>query len=337
MQFEDKGVIGPDLSFWQGDPRKSQFVNFQKMKDAGVYFCIIRVGQYNSTDSAFAYNRQEAKRVKIPRAFYWFLDYRATGKAQAELFWSLIQDDPGEGPLIVDYESGSGGDWRKVREFIRRLQELSGYPSHEIWIYSGYYYWINHRPDPIQEPTDLMWFVQFPLWLAWYTYDPAVVKVPAPWTIATMWQKGTTIVSGPDWGVWSLEIDFDVFNGGIDKLANYFIGIENQGGDNMKYRVIWSKGVSRRTAPTTSNSYTGLVYNYLDEIEVLEDGILDTSDPTDVNKKWVKFVDGLYGASDYPDSIGVPRQRMEKIAEVKRPFSFQVDGFKPFSGELEQL
>ena len=58
------------------------------------------------------------------------------------------------------------------------------------------------------------------------------------------------------------------------------------------------------------------------------------------------FSDGLFGASNYPDSIGVPRVRMEKIEEpvdpdpeptpATEPFVLKVDGFKEFHGELER-
>ena len=117
----------------------------------------------------------------------------------------------------------------------------------------------------------------------------------------------------------------------------------------MRYRVIWSKGVARRSAPHTGtadeNTWTGNVYYQLDEVDVIEDNIPDELDPTNENKKWVKFADGLFGASNYPDSIGVPRVRMEKIEEPVDPdpvepcenetFVLKVDGFKEVSGTLE--
>lgn len=87
----------------------------------------------------------------------------------------------------------------------------------------------------------------------------------------------------------------------------------------MKYKVIWSLGVARRKAPhtgtATQSTYTGLKYEYLAEVDVVEDNIPDAVSPLDVNRKWVKFADGYYGASEYPDSMGVPRERMVKVTE----------------------
>lgn len=341
MQFDYQGIHGPDISYYQGNPQKNQYVNFEKMKSAGVSFCIIKAGQLDYADPAFRYNWQAAKRAGIPRAAYWFLDYRLGGASQAEIFWSMLKDDPGEGPLIVDYEYGSGGSWNNLYNFLARLQTISGYPTRRIWIYTGYFYWTDFGP---KEPEELAWFEQFPLWIAWYTWTPTAVKIPVPWTKAAMWQKGTTIVTGPDWGVHSLEIDYDEFNGGIEEFKKYFTETidpdPNQGG-NMKYRVIWPNGVARRTLPSTSNSYTGLTYDNLAEVEVVEDNIPDATYPNDPNKKWVKAIDGLYSASNYPDSLGVPKVRMEKIEvappAIRKPFSLKVDGFKEFVGELESV
>jgi len=328
MQFEDKGVMGPDVSFYQADPRKNQYINFQKMKDYGVSFVIMKAGQFTYPDPAFIVNWSESKRVGIPRAAYWFLDKDDSGENQAIRFWNLLKDDPGEGPLIVDFEDGSG-DWRRLYNFIVKLQALSKYPSERIWIYTGYFYWLSFGPKDRAQAT---WFAAFPLWLAAYDNSSDGVKVPFPWLRVVMWQKGTTIVYGPDMGVLSLEIDLDIFNGDRSLFNRYFITDyipappeNNTGGNSMKYKVIWSGGAARRTAPHTGTAteitYTGLSYSQWAEVEVIEDNIPDKIDPNNANKRWVKFAtkmaDGrdLFGASNYPNSAGVPSVRMEKIVE----------------------
>jgi hypothetical protein len=353
MQFENRGIVGPDVSFYQADATKGQYINFQKMKDYGVNFVVVRAGQHTWTDVSFRVNWREAKRVGIPRAAYWFLDYRSKGKAQAERFWELLKDDPGEGPLIVDFEVGSGYWQHHLDDFIVRLQELSQYPPDRIWIYTGYYYWKDFGP---REPHEKLWFRSYGLWLAAYTDIDRVdrVLVPEPWTTANMWQQGTTTVWGPDLGVLSLELDWNIWNGDIENFKKYWITDyvptpPEEGGEDMEYKVVWSKGVSRRTAPHTGTAeeptYTGLIYQYPEIVPVIEDNIPDALDPTNPDKKWVKFADGHFGASNYPDSIGVPRIRMEKVDEVdptpepvdpKEPFVLKVEGFKEFRGELER-
>jgi GH25 family lysozyme M1 (1,4-beta-N-acetylmuramidase) len=325
MQFDDRGIKGPDISFYQTlrdeNGNVIEYVDFDKMKAKGVDFVIIKAGQNTWADPDFDHNWREAKRVGIPRAPYFFLDYRAEGKAQAERFWSLIQDDPGEGPLVVDFEIGSGG-WRGLWDFLVRLQELSHYPADRIWIYTGYYYFKDFGP---QEDHELIEFLVYGLWLAAYTNNPDGVLVPRPWPTAKMWQRGTTVVYGPDYGVHSLELDWNSFNGDWEEFKKYWIvpndptEEETGGNETMKYKVIWSRGVARRSAPhigtPTQNTYTGLIYEYPSEVEVIEENIPDALDPGNENKKWVKFVDGYYGASEYPDSMGIPRMRMEKIVE----------------------
>ena len=332
MQFEDKGIYLADISFYQADPRKKQFIDFQKMKGwrdengNGLSGVIIKAGQRDYFDPAFAVNRAGARAVGLPRAFYWFLDYAKDGKAQAQFFWDLIKDDPGEGPLIVDFEAGSGSWRHHLEDFIVELQQLSKYSADRIWIYTGYYYWMDFGPQTTNEQ---MWFIPYRLWLAAYTEHVDLVKVPRPWLTATMWQKGTTIAYGPDLGVLSLEIDFDVFNGDRALFNRYFITDyvpdvpqeeEPTGGnEDMQYKVIWSEGVARRKAPHTGTStemtYTGLKYLNGATVDVVQDNIPDQLDPNNQHKVWVKFADGYYGASEYPTSAGVPAVRMEKITE----------------------
>jgi GH25 family lysozyme M1 (1,4-beta-N-acetylmuramidase) len=362
MQFDNKGIIGLDISFYQADPRKRQFVDFQKMKDfrdpqgRGISFVIMKASQHNYADPAFAVNRAAARAVGLPRAFYHFLDYDGDGKSQAQFYWNLIKDDPGEGPLIVDFEQGSGAHGR-LWDFLVELQRISKYPADRIWIYTGYFYWLDFGPDTTAQE---MAYIPYRLWLAAYTAVENVqyVKVPRPWLTATTWQQGVTTIYGPDVGVLSLEVDYNIFNGDRALFKRYWLTDyvpgqvqepeePQEGGNSMQYQVIWSKGVSRRTAPHTGTAdeqtYTGKVYSFAEKVEVVEENIPDKLDPTNPNKKWVKFTDGLFGASVFPDSIGTPRIRMAKVEEpteepepIKEPFALKVAGFKEFRGELER-
>jgi GH25 family lysozyme M1 (1,4-beta-N-acetylmuramidase) len=221
MSVINGGLVGFDISHYQS-VRDSfgrwTFPDFQKMKDYGAKFVICKAGQYNFEDITFKVYYQKLKEVGLPRASYWFLDSRAEGKAQAQKYWDIIKDEPGEGPLVVDYEHGSGGDWRKLYDFVVEIQRLSGYPNHKIWIYTGYYYWIDNSPTSIFERE---WFAKYPLWLAYYAEN---YQVPDMWTDIVCWQKGTPTI-GLDAGVLSREIDYNIFNGDENKLAEYFDGV----------------------------------------------------------------------------------------------------------------
>lgn len=342
MEFQDRGIKGPDISFYQGSPRNNQFVDFQKMKAAGVDFVIIRAGQYTYEDTAFAVNWKNAKEAGIPRAAYFFLDKDGDARKQAQFFWSLMQPDPGEGPLIVDFEGGSG-DGEHLYNFLYEFSRLSQYPDERIWIYTGYYYWLEFTFND----TFRSWFDGFPLWIAWYESVDRV-QVPYPWTKAVMWQRGVTIVWGPDYGVHSLELDWNSFNGGVEEFQKYFktdyVPTPNEGGNVMQYKVVWPQGVARRAGPaTTYSSYVNgvpLTYPSGTVAEVVEENIPDAVDPINTHKKWVKFSDGRYGASEYPDSTGVPRVRMQKIEDPapvpeRRAYSLKVEGYKEVTGYLE--
>lgn len=225
MILNDRGIFAFDVSRWQALLDKETgiwtYIDWNVMKASGVNFVVIKCGQNNFKDFTFVYNWAEAKRLGIPRASYWFLDFRSSAKSQAELYWDFIKDDPGEGPLIVDYENGSGGDWNDVYNFIIRLQELSGYPNHRIWIYTGYYYWNEHSP---LMPAQNQWFAQYPLWLAYYTTHPEYAQLPGLWDKCVLWQKGTPAI-GYSVGARSAEIDYNVFNGNEFDLARYFTSI----------------------------------------------------------------------------------------------------------------
>ena len=73
MAFSDKGIIGPDVSFYQGNPNDNLFTDFVTMRsyrDAsgrGVSFIITKAGQRNYPDPAFAYHWRAAKEAKLPR------------------------------------------------------------------------------------------------------------------------------------------------------------------------------------------------------------------------------------------------------------------------------
>lgn len=205
MIFNDAGVKGADVSFWQDVPSTPQQIDFETMKSAGADFVIIRAGQNTWVDSDFKYNWAKAK--GLPRGAYWFYDSRSDPVKQAELFASLFKDDSPELELWLDLEERYGGQWAGYvhwKKFLNRLRQLT---NARIGIYTGYGY-IKDR-IPVDE---YAFFAQFPLWLAWYTNLHANVTVPRPWTSCLYWQWGTPSW-GLEWGCESKEIDMNLFNG----------------------------------------------------------------------------------------------------------------------------
>lgn len=203
-------VLLLDVSKWQG------VIDFVKMITAGAHGVILKCGQGMFKDIQFDFSWMRAKLAGIPRGSYWFYDSRVDPKVQAANWWNWIKADKGELMHFADYEEnylGAYKGWRSFKIFLQEFQRLSNLPSSKIGIYTGYYYWIANSPTTLAE---LNWFAQFPLWLAWYTNNPANVTIPRPWTSLILWQYGTP-ANGPKYGVESEEIDENNFNG--DMLA----------------------------------------------------------------------------------------------------------------------
>lgn len=228
MIFDDQGIKVSDTSKYQVimyddknvllPPEKQKHIDYEKMK---AYFSatILKCGQRDYKDPAFEINWKRAKESSIPRSSYWFCDYRTKGKTQAQLYWSYIKGDVGEGFLSADFETGSWRGWRELYNFIEELQQLSGLPNDKIAIYTGYYYFMEFYPKGLAQQE---WFSKYPLWIAAYTTsDPKYVKIPPLWKKAFLWQNGTPVI-GYQTGVHSKEIDHNIFNGGKEEFEYFF-------------------------------------------------------------------------------------------------------------------
>ena len=204
-----------DVSFYQ------KLIDFNVMKAAGAKGTIIRAGQNVWEDPYFDANWVNAKSAGVPRGSYFLFDSRVTPKSQADLYWSMVKNDLGELFHTADFEEvygGPYGGWRNLYDFLERLCS-NGMPREKLWIYTGYYYWLDHSPQTNQ--ASLAYFGNFPLWLAWYTENPALVKIPKPWLDATLWQRGTPPV-GKKYGVQTIEIDMSKWTGDLFSYLNYF-------------------------------------------------------------------------------------------------------------------
>lgn len=217
MNFSTFITQGADISFYQDNDNTPQQINFDKMVEQGADFVIVRAGQNAWIDSDFSYNWSKAKQAGLPRGSYWFYDSRYDPIKQAELFASLFISDKPELRLWLDLEDNYNGLYKGYiywKKFLIRLRELL--PLVKIGIYTGYYYISGKIPA-----SEHSFFKQFPLWLAWYTNNPANVLVPIPWTNAEFWQWGIPSW-GLAWGCESVEIDMNRYNGSKSQLLSAF-------------------------------------------------------------------------------------------------------------------
>ena len=214
-------IIGPDVSFYQDSPGTPQGINFVRMNQASD-FVIIRAGQHLGADSDFEVNWREAKAAGLPRGSYWFYDSRADPRQQAELWFNLLDGDLGELPLFADIEetyNGPFAGWANWRQFLDRIKALVG--RKEVGIYTAFYYWQNNAPNPTTQPAELEYFHRYPLWIA--NYGVSEPMVPRPWG-ANEWLFWQYTASGDGlyYGVESLEIDLNYFNGDAQAFADRF-------------------------------------------------------------------------------------------------------------------
>jgi GH25 family lysozyme M1 (1,4-beta-N-acetylmuramidase) len=217
MIFNDTNLYGYDISLYQDNNNTPQGVNFATMKASGADFVIIRAGQNLWIDPDFATNWTNAKAAGIPRASYWYYDPRVNPVMQAKMFKGLFANDKPEGRLWIDLEfpASWGGSYGNPASWMAFIEELK-FNGYRVGIYTGYYWWLEHTTA-----ADRAYYAQYPLWLAWYTSNPSIVQIPAPWSQCRIWQDGTPAI-GISVGVESLEIDHNKFNGGATEFAAEF-------------------------------------------------------------------------------------------------------------------
>lgn len=216
-------IIGPDISFYQDEPKTQQGVDFIKMRAASD-FVIVRAGQNLGVDPKFQLHWTQAKLAGLRRGCYWFYDSRTNPKRQAELWVEALGADLGELPLFADFEEKYGGEfssWKNWYDFLERLRSLVG--GKEIGIYTAFYYWRDHAPSATTEATSLSYFAQYPLWVA--NYGSIKPLVPQPWgeNDWLFWQF-TEIGNGKAYGVESQGIDLNYFNGNLEQFDKRFDG-----------------------------------------------------------------------------------------------------------------
>lgn len=213
-------ILVLDISFYQVT------ADFGLMKTNGVDGTIIRAGQNLWEDSKAKIFMDGAKAAGMPFGSYWFFDSRVSPTRQAELWAKILEGYDTKLWIWADYEENYEGQWSGWDGFYQFLEACKVYmPNRKIGIYTGFYYWIEHSPNPITQSASLYYFAQYPLWLAWYTTDPTQVRIPRPWTEMTFWQYSSS-GDGYYYGVGSREVDMNRFIG--DDFYNTF-GLNDNG------------------------------------------------------------------------------------------------------------
>ena len=155
--------LGIDVSSWQGD------IDFEKVKNAGVEFAILRVGSKKGSggeyflDSKFIRNIEGFNEVGIPVGIYCYSYAKTKEEAKEEALWVInqIKDYDVDLPIAYDWEN-----WSSYNKYHLSLFNLTnnakifldtitkyGYQGmlyssknylESIWYDTGYQTWLAH-------------------------------------------------------------------------------------------------------------------------------------------------------------------------------------------------
>lgn len=202
---------GTDVSKWQNNVSTPQVIDFTKMAAAGISFVGIKGSQGTWADRDYLLNWENARRERLARLCFHYLDWRYGPTAQGHFFAGLLKQDSGEISPVADYEMRSYNPGRylartALKTFINTVEQDLG---REVMIYTSPSFWTEFgSPD---DP----FFAARKLWIAHYYL--AKPTIPAPWTHWTFWQY-TDLGPGIALGAESKELDMNWYNGTKEAL-----------------------------------------------------------------------------------------------------------------------
>lgn len=212
-------ITGTDVSVWQDNNTTPNIkIDFNTMRKAGARFCFIKAIQGVRIDQDFADYWRDAKAAGIPRGAYLFLDWNVSARKQAEAYWALLKDDPGEFiHPIIDFEGWNNPPptaLSLLRQVCTEVESVTGrIPM--IYTSAGFF-------NEFGRGWDTAW-KRYPLWIANYT-TASVPLVPKPWGKSDwlFWQY-TSKGDGKLYGVESATVDLNRFNGDEAAFRKVFI------------------------------------------------------------------------------------------------------------------
>ncbi len=195
-----------DISRWQGSINWDEFKNHIQGvvikatgADGGLY-----------TDGMFRRNRDEARRVGLPRWYYHYKGGAASARQQAEYFVAAIGGlQPGEG-LVLDDENEATVNVGFVCEFADRVKELTGL---NIIIYSNQARFQGNL-QPIKDRNIGAWSAKYGTNSGNPEGNPGTAGILS----VIMWQY-TSMARVP--GVTANTVDMNIFYGDVAAFQKY--------------------------------------------------------------------------------------------------------------------
>ncbi len=176
------GIMGIDVSKWNGD------IDWQKVKEAGVEFAIIRCGYRGSStgalviDPKFQQNIAGARNAGIKTGVYFFTQATTTVEAveEASMVIELCRGYNMEYPAFIDTEGAGGNGRADTLDVSTRTQICNAFCEtiEDAGLKAGVYAsrnWFNNRVQAVN-------LEKFCIWLAEYR------KIPEYAGYYQMWQ-----------------------------------------------------------------------------------------------------------------------------------------------------
>ena len=244
-------ALGCDVSHWQGE------IDFAKMYAAGARFVFLKASQAAWTDRRFVQNYNAARQTPLLVGMYHYLDWTKPAIEQARYFASLVKEYPPDLPPVLDYECRTNTPMREkaAGEAKAFVMEVQRYTSIQVMLYTSRGYWNEYGSD------DRFW-VDVPLWFAYYTNLPVVITdliPPRPFRAIEFWHF-TERGDGALYGVQSKQIDLNYYNGTEQDLLNRYGKPVEQPDPSpvsaVRLRVV-APVLNVRQSPTTTTARIG--------------------------------------------------------------------------------
>ena len=288
------------------------YIDWQKVKDAGITHAYIRVGFGRVIDSRFVENWKNAK-GKVIRIPYWYLDYysnhngsevngigdTAWGTEQANNCFDAIKNDNDGGAIGLDIENGGKAYSPPIAKVPDRVNAIA-----EAFVKRAQY--LNKKGCTIYTSLGTFDFFSaflksLPLWVAWYNLYQTVASVlkaakAGGWTgVCYLWQLSSD-ADGHIYGAEEKDIDVNVIVDADVFYALADVATNPSGAPNpvagVKYTVTALIGLRKRSQPNTNSKIISVLpYRTTITVSAILNGWAQLVDGSGyVSTSWIKAV-----------------------------------------------
>lgn len=261
-----------------------------------VHFAFMRSSISLSADTWFTRNWSEAKRVGILRGAYHYVDFEADVNAQMGKFISMLGDDYGELPRVLDCECDEGKTAGEITSYILTCSDIIANRTGRRPIIYSRAEWLNNHTIAVRLAGHDFWLAQY---LTLGTEHPGPPTLPKGIDRARVVCHQTADHT-PGFGVETAMLDYDRWQYDLAHLYSYAGQAQPApvpdpeppvpAPGKRKFKVDARSGMRKREQPNIYARIMGtLAYGATYEAEsVVSNGI----------DRWARLNDGSYVCID---------------------------------------